>query len=80
MPKSIVLCADGAWDSPLRNSNVYQHFKSLVTISTQVSYYYDGVGSNGTPFEKLVGGAIGWRFYQKIKDGWSARRKLYQWS
>jgi uncharacterized protein (DUF2235 family) len=71
MSKKIAYCADGTWDTSASNSNVYRLFKALPTTADQVPYYDDGVGSDGTPIEKLLGGAFGEGLFQKIRDGYT---------
>jgi uncharacterized protein (DUF2235 family) len=77
MPKNIVFCADGTWQTLENNTNVYKIFKACLTTATQVPYYDDGVGADGTPIEKLVGGALGLGLFQKIKDGYSKIAQVY---
>jgi uncharacterized protein (DUF2235 family) len=78
MAKNIVFCADGTWDTPQNASNVYKFFKALPTNATQVPYYDDGVGADGTPLEKLTGGALGAGLFQKIKDGYTKIAHSYE--
>jgi uncharacterized protein (DUF2235 family) len=78
MSKRIAYCADGTWDSSSNNSNVYRLFKSILTTADQVAYYDDGVGADGLPLEKLVGGAFGTGLFQKIKDGYSKISQVYE--
>lgn len=79
MSKNIVFCADGTWDSPVKNSNVCQIYNALPHIDgVQVVHYDDGVGADGTPFERLFGGAIGAGLFQKIKDGYQVIANQYQ--
>jgi len=78
MCKRIVFCADGTWDSAQNVTNVYKIFKALPTTSGQVPYYDDGVGSDGTPIEKLAGGAMGDGLFQKIKDGYTKIAHAYE--
>src|SRR5579863_3863230 len=59
MAKNIVFCADGTWDASANSTNVYKLFKACLTTATQVPYYDDGVGSDGTPVDRLLGGAFG---------------------
>ena len=77
MSKRIVFCADGTWDSPQNNTNVYKLFKAVTITSGQVVFYDDGVGSDGTPLEKLAGAAIGEGIFQKIKDGYTKIAHVY---
>jgi uncharacterized protein (DUF2235 family) len=78
MSKRIVFCADGTWDSSANNTNVYRLYKSLATSAGQVPYYDDGVGSDGRPIEKLLGGAFGDGLFQKIKDGYTKIAQVYE--
>jgi uncharacterized protein (DUF2235 family) len=78
MTKRIVLCTDGTWDNIANNTNVYKVSKAITTSADQVSFYDDGVGANGTPIEKLIGGAFGAGLFQKIKDGYTQIAHLYE--
>jgi uncharacterized protein (DUF2235 family) len=77
MSKRIVFCADGTWDSTQNDTNVYKLFKAALITSDQVAFYDDGVGSDGTPLEKLAGGAIGEGIFQKIRDGYTKIAHVY---
>jgi len=79
MGRRIAFCADGTWDSLTSNTNVYRISKAIVAIpGEQYSFYDDGVGADGTPIEKLLGGAIGEGLFQKIKDGYSTISSVYE--
>jgi uncharacterized protein (DUF2235 family) len=78
MSKRIIFCADGTWDTTQNDTNVYKLFKALPITADQVAYYDDGVGSDGTPFEKLLGGAIGAGIFQKIQDGYTKIAHVYE--
>jgi uncharacterized protein (DUF2235 family) len=78
MSKRIIFCADGTWDSAQNDTNVYSLFKAMPIASDQVTYYDDGVGSDGTLIEKLTGGAFGAGLFQKIKDGYSKIAQVYE--
>jgi len=77
MSKKIIFCADGTWDSPQNDTNVYTLFKSITINSGQVAYYDDGVGSDGTLLENLAGGAFGDGLFQKVKDGYTKIAHVY---
>jgi len=80
MSKRIIFCADGTWDKPRNNTNVRKLFEgvnSVPSASNQVAFYDDGVGSDGTPIQKLAGGAIGEGLFQKIKDGYRKIARVY---
>jgi uncharacterized protein (DUF2235 family) len=81
MSKRIVFCADGTWDKPKNDTNVRKLFNAVDSTpdtSNQIAFYDDGVGSDGTPFEKLAGGAIGDGLFQKIKDGYKKIMRAYE--
>jgi len=64
-------------DSVQNDTNVYKLFKAILIASDQVAFYDDGVGSDGTPLEKLTGGAFGDGLFQKIKDGYTKIAHVY---
>jgi uncharacterized protein (DUF2235 family) len=78
MAKNIVFCADGTWNTSVNGTNVYKLFKACLTTASQVPYYDDGVGADGTPIEKILGGAFGEGLFQKIKDGYSKIAQVYE--
>jgi uncharacterized protein (DUF2235 family) len=78
MGKRIIFCADGTWDEPGKDTNVYKIYKALITSADQVPYYDDGVGSDGLAIQKLAGGAFGTGLYQKIKDGYTKLAHAYE--
>ena len=79
MGRRIAFCSDGTWDTVANNTNVYRMSKAIVAIpGEQFSFYDDGVGSDGTPIQKLLGGAFGTGLFQKIKDGYSMISSVYE--
>lgn len=78
MAKRIIFCADGTWDTPQSETNVYRLWKALPTTAVQIPYYDDGIGADGLPIQRLIGGAIGDGLFQKIKDGYAAISHLYE--
>ncbi|MGA2697982.1 MAG: DUF2235 domain-containing protein [Terriglobales bacterium] len=78
MGKRIIFCADGTWDEPGKNTNVYKIYKALTTSAEQIPYYDDGVGSDGILIQKLAGGALGAGLFQKIKDGYTKIAHAYE--
>jgi uncharacterized protein (DUF2235 family) len=78
MSKRIAFCADGTWDAVQDSTNVYMLFKSLLVTADQVPYYDDGVGADGNPVEKAIGGAFGAGLFQKIKDGYTKIAHAYE--
>ncbi len=90
MPKNLVLCADGTWNTPhgyevaVNDTNVRKFFCALATGQTQEPLYDSGVGTNGTPIDHLGGGAMGEALFQKIQecyrlltDAWSPGSSVY---
>lgn len=78
MGKRIVFCADGTWDEPGKETNVYKIYKALNVGADQIPYYDDGVGSDGLLVQKLAGGALGAGLFQKIKDGYTKLAHAYE--
>jgi uncharacterized protein (DUF2235 family) len=79
MSKRIVFCADGTWDAPGSNTNVYRIFQALINDgATQVTFYDDGIGAGATGINRLIDGAIGQGLFQKIQDGYTQIAKVYQ--
>ena len=78
MSKRIAFCADGTWDSSAKNTNVYKLFKSLTVTADQMPFYDDGVGADGDPIWRLVGGAFGTGLWQKIKEGYTKIAHVYE--
>jgi len=72
--KSIILCADGTWNTPhgvaqfAMNSNVRKLYCGLTNDRSQLKYYDSGVGTDGTPLDHLSGGAMGEGLFQKVQD------------
>ena len=78
MSKNIVMCSDGTWNHPDETqgghpapTNVHKLFKALLVTAGQLPFYDDGVGADGTPIDRLLGGAIGDGLFQKIKHGYT---------
>ncbi len=78
MSKQIIFCTDGTWNSPDSDTNVYKLYKAIPITSNQVAFYDDGLGADGTPLEKLAGGAMGEGIFQKIKDGYTKIAHAYE--
>lgn len=78
MAKKIVVCTDGTWDSSGKNTNVYKLSRAALNTVSQVVFYDDGVGADGTPIEKLTGGAFGTGLWQKIKDAYTQVAHVYE--
>lgn len=76
--KKIVYCADGTWDGKSNSTNVFKLYSALAVSSGQMPFYDSGVGADGNPIEKLLGGAFGTGLYQKIKDGYTKISQVYE--
>jgi uncharacterized protein (DUF2235 family) len=51
--------------------------RATLVSSTQMPFYDNGVGADGTPLEKLTGGAFGLGIFQKIKYGYTKISQVY---
>ena len=71
MPKTIIYCSDGTWQTSVNNTNVYRIAKAIVHSAEQMVFYDDGVGTDGNPISKLLGGAFGLGLWDKIKQGYA---------
>jgi uncharacterized protein (DUF2235 family) len=76
MGKRVVLCADGTWNTPhgvdvaANDTNVRKLYCALTDDPNQLGYYDSGVGTNGTPIDHLIGGAMGEGLFQKIQENY----------
>lgn len=78
MSKRIVFCADGTWQAPVNNTNVYRLYKALTVASDQVTFYDDGVGADATGLDRILQGAFGQGILQKIQDGYTKIAHVYE--
>lgn len=78
MAKRIVFCADGTWQAPVNNTNVYRLYKALTVASDQVTFYDDGVGADATGVAHILQGAFGEGIFDKIKDGYTKIAHVYE--
>lgn len=78
MSKRIVFCADGTWQAPVNNTNVYRLYKALAVGSDQVTFYDDGVGADATGLNHILQGAFGQGIFQKIQDGYTKIAHVYE--
>jgi uncharacterized protein (DUF2235 family) len=90
MPRKLILCADGTWNTPhgydvaANDTNVRKFFCALARGDSQQQFYDSGVGTNGTPIDHLTGGAMGEGLFLKIQecyrfliDAWSPGSSVY---
>jgi uncharacterized protein (DUF2235 family) len=78
MSKRIVYCADGTWQTPVNNTNVYKLYKALTVTADQVTFYDDGVGADATGLNRVLQGAFGQGILQKIQDGYTKIAHVYE--
>lgn len=78
MAKRIVFCADGTWQAPLNNTNVYRMYKALEVSSDQITFYDDGVGADATGLNRILDGAFGQGLLDKIQDGYTKIAHVYE--
>lgn len=75
MPKNIVVRIDGTGNSggKRRGTNVWRLFNSVDRHHQepeQITYYHDGVGTDGVRWLRLLGGAFGWGLSRQIRDAY----------
>ncbi len=78
MSKRIIYCADGTWQTPVNDTNVYRIYKALTVASDQVTFYDDGVGADATGLNRVLQGAFGQGIQQKIQDGYTKIAHVYE--
>ena len=78
MSKRIVFCADGTWQNPVNNTNVYRLYNALTVTSDQVTFYDDGVGADAGGLTRILQGAFGAGLLQKIQDGYTKIAHVYE--
>jgi uncharacterized protein (DUF2235 family) len=78
MSKRIVFCADGTWQAPVNNTNVYRLYNALTVTADQVTFYDDGVGADSSGLNRILQGAFGAGLLQKIQDGYTKIAHVYE--
>jgi uncharacterized protein (DUF2235 family) len=78
MGKRIVFCADGTWQTPRNDTNVYRIYKALTVSSDQVTFYDDGVGAEASGLGRILQGAFGEGLVQKIQDAYTKIAHVYE--
>ncbi len=80
MPKRLVICCDGTWNSPDQQQNGVPCPSNVTKVALCVApadakgieqrvFYDKGVGTG--PFDRLRGGAFGWGIKKKIVEAYS---------
>src|SRR6185295_3142736 len=78
---NIVVCADGTWNTPDQKdgglpapTNVVKLANALADTDArgvaQKKYYHPGVGSDGSAFDRVLGGGVGKGLDQNIMSGY----------
>lgn len=79
MPKNLVVCCDGTWNTPDQKenglpapTNVVKLHNLCVVDDAQLTYYHPGVGTNGGLLDKAFGGGMGSGLSRNIQSayGW----------
>ena len=78
MGKRIAYCADGTWQAPLNDTNVYRIYKALTVSSGQVTFYDDGVGADASGLGRILQGAFGEGLLQKVQDAYTKIAHVYE--
>jgi uncharacterized protein (DUF2235 family) len=84
--KRIAICCDGTWNDPAkpRQTNVSKLSRAIIRRDTaagevaQVVGYVDGVGTQGSFFERLRGGAIGYGLDENVQKAYSMIARAYE--
>ncbi|MDH4085182.1 MAG: DUF2235 domain-containing protein [Nitrospira sp.] len=86
--KNIVLCSDGTGNTAIkaRGTNVFklyeavdiQGYKFDPSLTPQVAFYDDGVGTSRLAPMKLIGGAFGYGFGKNVRDLYTELVHVYE--
>jgi len=82
--KRIVICCDGTWNEPRkdRQTNVHKLYEAVLNFAAdgtrQVRWYDEGVGTEGSLFNKLRGGAFGYGLGKNVQDAYTEIVRQYQ--
>jgi uncharacterized protein (DUF2235 family) len=87
MPKNIILCSDGTGNTGVkgRGTNVFKLFEAVdlneyrtnPELDAQLAFYDDGVGTQGTAFLKMLGGAAGYGLARNVKKLYRELSRVY---
>jgi uncharacterized protein (DUF2235 family) len=78
MPKKIIFAADGTWQLPRNNTNVYKLYKGLSLTSSQVAFYDDGLGAEASGFTRALDGILGRGILDKVMSGYGQISHVYE--
>lgn len=87
--KNIAICCDGTWNTPdnddqgmLSPTNVVQIYNAIAKIDAngvkQHTYYHPGVGTDGSRWDKVIGGGTGAGLDKNIKSAYRELCDYYQ--
>ncbi|MBK9307503.1 MAG: DUF2235 domain-containing protein [Nitrospira sp.] len=86
--KNIVLCSDGTGNTAIkaRGTNVFKLYEAVdiqghkfdSTLTPQVAFYDDGVGTSRLAPMKLIGGAFGYGFGKNVRDLYTELAHVYE--
>lgn len=86
--KNIVLCSDGTGNTAIkaRGTNVFKLYEAIdiqghkfdPSVTPQVAFYDDGVGTSTLAPMKLIGGAFGYGFGKNVKDLYTELAHVYE--
>ena len=83
MAKNIVICSDGTGNrgGKTRGTNVWRIFNAVDHHNgnpEQVTYYDDGVGTQGVRWVRLLTGAFGWGLSRNIREAYAFLAMNYE--
>ena len=83
MAKNIVICSDGTGNrgGKTRGTNVWRIFNAVDHHSgnpEQITYYDDGVGTQGLRWVRLLSGAVGWGLSRNIREAYAFLAMNYE--
>ena len=86
--KNIVLCSDGTGNTAIkaRGTNVFKLYEAVdiqghkfdPSVTPQVAFYDDGVGTSRLAPMKLIGGAFGYGFGKNVRDLYTELAHVYE--
>ena len=86
--KNIVLCSDGTGNTAIkaRGTNVFKLYEAIdiqghkydQSLTPQVAFYDDGVGTSSLAPVKLIGGAFGYGLRKNVKDLYTELIHVYE--
>lgn len=85
--KNIVICSDGTGNTAIkgRGTNVFKMFEAVDiyghwtdrTLTPQIAFYDDGVGTERMKVLKAIGGAFGWGLSRNVKELYAHIARTY---